>query len=121
MHELTLRPGIEWIESTNVHNEYDTIIGTLDGVAGLIPGTLKTRFQLRARQHSSERKADDCMNVHAKNDYDWIVRRSGQTTPRISLSMGGDYHYSESSPSCSPDTERYAAFAGLEMRWSADR
>lgn len=120
MYELTLTPAIEWTESTDVHNEYDTVIGTLGGSAGLIPGTLNTRLQLRARQHSSEQQANDCMDVHAKNDYDWIVRRSGQASPRISLSMGGNYHYTESSPSCSRDTERYTAFAGVEMRWSAD-
>ncbi len=120
MYEVTLTPGIEWTESTDIHNEYDTVIGTLGGSARLIPGTLKTRLQLRARQHSSERQANDCMDVHAGNDYDWIVRRSGQTSPRISLSMSGNYHYTESSPNCSRDTERYTAFAGVEMRWSAD-
>ncbi len=120
MYELTLTPGIEWTESTDTHNEYDTVTGTLGGAAGLIPGTLSTRLQLRARQHSSERQDGDCMDVHAKNDYDWIVRRSGHASPRISLSMGGNYHYTESSPNCRRDTERYTAFAGVEMRWSAD-
>lgn len=120
MDELTLTPRIEWTESTDIHNEYDTVTGTLGGTAGLIPGTLSTRLQLRARQHSSERQDGDCMDVHAKNGYNWIVRRSGRITPRISLSMSGNYHYTESSPKCSRDTERYAAFAGLEMRWSAD-
>jgi hypothetical protein len=118
--EMTLTPGIEWIESSDVDHAYDTIIGTLSGAAGLIPGVLNTRLQLRAQQRSRSDRVDNCVDVHAKNEYDWIVRRAGRATPRVSLSMGGNYHYSEQSLGCSGADERYAAFAGLEMRWSAE-
>ncbi len=107
-HGLTLNPGVEWTESTESNSEYDAVIGTLGSTARLIPGVLSTRLQLRAKRHSSERQADECTDVHAENHYDWIVRRSGQISPRISVSMGGDYHYTENSPGCSSDTERYA-------------